>query len=373
MKNVLLVLCCILLIGISVGCTQEDAENVWTHNIYPSTNNTYTVGSPALQYQNGYFVNLSVGNTIITNFSAISGNCIYIWDADNSDYFSLCHDGGVGIIENPTGDIYVRGDDNVVADLTGDSAGMYEFQVENSGNTEVASIDTAGNLDVIGNISGKNLAVSGLATVGNVTTKALLTLASGNISAGLAPLVFTAGPLLTVPVAGAMEFDGTGIYLTPTNHRRFISLASDSMIATTNTAALIDTQLWQGIINANELRVNRVYVIKGCGLYTTHDANDRCTINMTVDSTNVVSIQTAAGLVTNQSWSFEVYFTVRAIGATGIISSHGDIETTTASSCTTWETISMNTSAINYITLNAKWSDTLNSIKLTQCWLATAD
>jgi hypothetical protein len=169
MKKVLLTLCCICLIGLSVGCTQEDAENVWTQNIYPAINNTYTVGSPALQYQNGYFVNLSVGNTIITNFSAMSGNCVYIWDADNSDYFSLCHDGGVGIIENPTGDIYVRGDDNVVADLTGDSAGMYEFQVENSGNHEVASIDTLGNLDVEGYLANGNASIRQDGTIAPVS------------------------------------------------------------------------------------------------------------------------------------------------------------------------------------------------------------
>jgi len=166
MKKVLLVLCCILLIGISIGCTQEDAEDVWTQNIYPATNNTYTIGSPTLQYQNGYFVNLSIGNMIITNFSAMSGNCIYIWDVDNSDYFSLCHDGGVGIIENPTGSIYVRGDHYVVADLTGDSAGMYEFQVENSGNHEVASIDTLGNLDAEGYIQNPNASIS---ASGNIT------------------------------------------------------------------------------------------------------------------------------------------------------------------------------------------------------------
>jgi hypothetical protein len=160
MKKILVALCCIFLVGISVGCTQKDAEDVWTQNIYPATNNTYNIGSPTLQYHNGYFVNLTVANTIITNFSAMSGNCVYIWDADNSDYFSLCHDGGVGIIENPTGDIYVRADENVVADLTGDSAGMYEFQVENSGNAEVASIDTAGNIDAIGNVTANRFVLS---------------------------------------------------------------------------------------------------------------------------------------------------------------------------------------------------------------------
>lgn len=159
MKKVLLVLCCIFLVSLSVGCTQEDAIDNWTKNIYPALNNTYDIGSPTLQYQDGYFVNLNINNLIIGNYTVPSGGCIYIWDADNSDYFSLCHDGGVGIIENPTGDIYVRADENVVADLTGDSAGMYEFQVENSNNHEVFSVDTLGNLDAEGYIANANMSI----------------------------------------------------------------------------------------------------------------------------------------------------------------------------------------------------------------------
>ncbi len=62
MMKVLLALCCIFIIGISIGCTQEDAEDVWTQNIYPSVNNTYDVGSPTLQYQDGYFTNIWVSN-----------------------------------------------------------------------------------------------------------------------------------------------------------------------------------------------------------------------------------------------------------------------------------------------------------------------
>jgi hypothetical protein len=323
---------------------------------------------------------------VIANLSAMSGNCIYIWDADNSDYFSLCHDGGVGIIENPTGDIYVRGDDNVVADLTGDSAGMWEFQVENSGNHEVASIDTLGNVEVegniqnlnasissMGNITAKNLNISDKVWIGNVSPAALLTLASGNISAGLAPLKFTAGPLLTVPVAGAMEFDGTGIYLTPTNHRRFISLASDSIISTVNATTVASTILWNGTINANELKTNRVYEIKGCGIYSTHDASDRCTINMTVDSAVIMTITTPAGLVTNKSWSFDVYFTVRATGINGKLSTHGEIESGSGEQFITVEEVTVDTTAINYATLRAYWSDTSNEIKLTQAWLAVSD
>jgi len=68
MKKVLLALCCIFLIGISVGCTQEDAEDVWTQNIYPATNNTYDIGSPSLQYQDGYFTNIWASNNATATY-----------------------------------------------------------------------------------------------------------------------------------------------------------------------------------------------------------------------------------------------------------------------------------------------------------------
>ncbi len=159
MKKLLLAL--LLIPVICVGCSIDDPfEDMYTSNIYPALNNTYDIGSPTLMFQDGYFVNLSIGNVSLGNSIISSGDCLYIYDAGNSDYFSLCHDGGVGIIENPTGDIYVRGDDNVVADLTGDSAGMWEFQVENSNNHEVASIDTLGNLDVEGYIANDNASIN---------------------------------------------------------------------------------------------------------------------------------------------------------------------------------------------------------------------
>jgi hypothetical protein len=373
-RMVLSLLLCAVVVAGAMGCSlEEPLDDMWTQNIYPGANNTYDIGSPTLQYRDGYFVNLNILNTIMENVTVPDGGCIYIWDSDNSDYFSLCHDGGVGIIENPTGSIYIRGDDNVVADLTGDSAGMYEFQVENSGNHEVASIDTAGNVEVIGNISGQNLNISGTAVIGNVPTAALLTLASGNITAGLAPLKFTAGPLLTVPVPGAMEFDGTGIYLTNTDHRRFISLASDSIITTVNATTIAPTTLWNGTINANEMKVNRVYEVKGCGIYSTHDANDQVTVNMTVDSTVIMTLTTPKGTVTNKSWSFDVYFTVRKTGVNGILSTHGEIESGTGEQFNTMEEVAVDTTAVNYVTLKATWSDTSNEVKLTQAWLAVSD
>lgn len=131
------------------------------HDLYMGIHNVsanYFIG-------NGSFLtgSWSLGN--FSNINVLSGGHIWIWDADNSDNFHLSHDGGVGIIENPTGDIYVRADHNVVADLTGDSAGLWEWQVENSNNHEVASIDTLGNLDVEGYIANLNMSIRADGTI----------------------------------------------------------------------------------------------------------------------------------------------------------------------------------------------------------------
>lgn len=68
MKRILLVLVAISTILFSVGCSQEDATTVWSENIYPSTNNTYDIGSPILQYQDGYFVNVWASNNISATY-----------------------------------------------------------------------------------------------------------------------------------------------------------------------------------------------------------------------------------------------------------------------------------------------------------------
>lgn len=330
-KFILVLLLSVSIFFAGVGCTEHDPmEDMWTMNVWPSLNTTYNVGNPTHLYSGGYFYN--------------------IWVTNN------------GSFGNVSAGYYYGNGSTLTGVLTALPA------TGNFTNINVTNNATVGNT-----VTTKNLTITNVAVVGNVTSQALLTLASGNIAAGLAPLKFTAGPLLTVPVAGAMEFDGTGIYLTPTNHRRFISLASDSITSTVFANTTVETTLWNGTINANELKVNRVYNIKGCGLYTTHDANDKVTINLSVDGTVITGITTPAGLVTNKPWSFETYFTVRAVGASDVISSYGEIEAGSGESYSVNENVAVNTTSINYVTLRATWSDVSNNISLTQCWLQTQD
>jgi hypothetical protein len=193
----------------------------------------------------------------------------------------------------------------------------------------------------------------------------------------LAPMIFQAGTLLTVPEAGTMEFDGTGIYLTPTTHRRFISLASDSIIATVTATTVAPTTLWTGITNANELKPYRVYVIKGCGLVNNVAAASNVTITVNFGATVVNTLITPVAKLTDDPWQFEVYLTIRTTGliATGRISSFGSLEVATSLQRTINESLAVDTTIANDITVQAVWSvaNASNWIRLTQVWLSTAD
>jgi len=199
----------------------------------------------------------------------------------------------------------------------------------------------------------------------------------GEAAAGLAGFVMQPGTLLTVPVAGTLEFDGTGIYLTAINHRRFISMASDSLITTQTATTILPTTLWTGITNADELSVHRVYVIKGCGLINNQNSAANVTIAIGFGGTIVVTLTTPVVKLTNDPFRFEIFITIRATGVipTGQVSTHGILEVGTAITHTVTESTAIDTTIANDMTLTAVWSaeHADNWLKLTQCWLSVED
>jgi hypothetical protein len=66
--------------------------------------------------------------------------------------------------------------------------------------------------------------------IGMTAPTAVLHLKAGTASATTAPLKFTAGTNLTTAEAGAMEFDGTNLYFTPSSTRQTVTLSSDSSL-----------------------------------------------------------------------------------------------------------------------------------------------
>ncbi|HNW71905.1 MAG TPA: tail fiber domain-containing protein, partial [Candidatus Paceibacterota bacterium] len=89
--------------------------------------------------------------------------------------------------------------------------------------TTAIQINKADGLTNILNIDTTNSRVG----IGTTSPTALLNLAASTGATETAPLKFTSGTLLTTPEAGAMEFDGTNLYFTPSTTRKTIAFAED--------------------------------------------------------------------------------------------------------------------------------------------------
>lgn len=117
--------------------------------------------------------------------------------------------------------------------------------VSATGNITGGNINTAGIVSVTGNVQGGNLRTAGLVSAtGNVT--------GGNIvgfvrptagSASQSPVLLASGTNLSVPAAGAFEYDGVVFYGTPTasqrgvlNTQHFIALVNNYTGNDVNTA-----------------------------------------------------------------------------------------------------------------------------------------
>ena len=71
----------------------------------------------------------------------------------------------------------------------------------------------------------KNLFINGISLGTNATPTALLHIKAGTASASTAPLKFTSGTNLTTAEAGAMEYNGTNLFFSPSTTRYTVQLA----------------------------------------------------------------------------------------------------------------------------------------------------
>lgn len=223
----------------------------------------------------------------------------------------------------------------------------------------------------------KSVVVDSAGRVGIVTDAptAALHLPAGTAAAGTAPMKLAPGTLLTDPEAGVLEFDGTGIYLTPTNHRRFISFASDSIIATQTATTIAPTTLWTGITNANELKPYRVYTITGAGIFNNQGTGHHVTITVNFADTEIVGVTTLSNKYTADAVHISGYITIRTIGTSGTLSAFAEIISNDHVTQAVTESVEVNTEIVNNITIKAVFDQehANNWFKLTQCWMAAAD
>ncbi len=158
----------------------------------------------------------SSGNLTISGNTYFNGTTYYI-DSTGT--------GNLNIL-NLTGDADVKGGDitNTLGALTVTPLAGSNFNVDLSTtgdfavNTNQFYVDTS----------------SGNVGIGTAAPTAYLNITAGTATAGTAPLKFTAGTNLTAPEAGAVEWDGTNLYITQTSGptRKTIAFDDSAMTGT---------------------------------------------------------------------------------------------------------------------------------------------
>jgi len=153
------------------------------------------------------------------------------------------------------------------ADITTDDLTATGF-VSATGNVIGGNIRTAGTVSSTGNVVGGNLttafqvAATGNVTGGNIRTAGLIS-ATGNVtggnivgfvrpaagSASLAPIVLNSGTSVSVPAAGAVEYDGVVFYGTPTASQRGV-VPAEHFIALTTNYTILDSTAAQNVFNS---------------------------------------------------------------------------------------------------------------------------
>jgi hypothetical protein len=195
-------------------------------------------------------------------------------------------------------------------------------------------------------------------------------------AAGKAPLTLEPGILLTTPEPGTLEYDGTGIYLTNTDHRRYISQAADSIIVPVTVAnTIVETTVFTGVLNADELKTYRVYRLNLFGELSTASAADKITVTVYVNGTTLVTLESNAGVVTDAPFNGWVVFTVRSTGVAGEISSNSHLMLANKIINTNISSVAVDTTAINNLTLTFQWDAAKvdNIMTLDQAFLEVLD
>ena len=155
-----------------------------------------------------------------------------------------------------------------------------------SGNVTAGNISSSGLIVAAGNISGGNISTAGsIVSVGNVSganfTTAGLISATGNVSGGnvrgfvrptagsasQAPIVLASGTNISVPTAGAVEYDGSVFYGTVGAGARGV-LTAEQFVALNANYTANDSSAAQAVFNvpgngAVSLTANTTYFIEG--------------------------------------------------------------------------------------------------------------
>ncbi|HNW71471.1 MAG TPA: tail fiber domain-containing protein [Candidatus Paceibacterota bacterium] len=206
------------------------------------------VGNSALYFNTTGSTNSAIGdytlylNTTGSGNSALGSAALYSNTEGNFNSavgsFALSRN-TIGIynsaIGNRAGSSVGNGDNPGIASSYGVYIGAYAKAFADGGQNEIViGYDATGN--------GSNTATIGNSSILRTYLRGV-NLAGGTATAGTAPLKFVSGTLLTTPEAGAMEFNGTNLFFTPSSSRKKISFIEDLPITIVNSSSLFSTGL----------------------------------------------------------------------------------------------------------------------------------
>jgi hypothetical protein len=117
-----------------------------------------------------------------------------------------------------------------------------------------------------------------------------MTLRAGTATAGTAPLYLTSGTNLTTAAAGAMEFDGTNLYFSPSTTRKTVAFTDVTSLSSLATVGTITSGTWSGSFGA----------VSGANLTTLNASNissgTLANARLPAAATNITSLGTLTAL-----------------------------------------------------------------------------
>lgn len=227
----------------------------------------------------------------------------------------------------------------------------------------------------------------GRMTIGDHGATGFLDIRAGTTS--VPPLVFQAGNLLTTPVVGAVEFDGSRSYITKKTALReslsgvvFTQTADKSVTNTVTETSAVGTGVGTVTLPANTLIAGKTFRIRIGGVFSTPAASTpSVVIKVKYGSVTVATVTTTLmpASASNLWVDAEVFITCRTTGASGTVMTHGTVRYATGSGTIAVDpltnagaTTTVNTTTANALDVSVQW-DTATSTRIWKTTVAVVE
>lgn len=170
-------------------------------------------------------------------------------------------------------------------------------------------------------------------------------------------LKFDSVALLGTPVPGTIEYYAGKLYATYRSTPRVLDRTSDvalSSVTVENTTT--ETTVYTGLVPANSLIVGNILKMFMSGHVSEAAAADVCTIRVKIGGVTMATINSPGTGTGSQCFKISGFSTVRAIGATGSMAWHIDMNVENARS-DTCDVSTFDTTTAENVTVTAQWNN----------------